>query len=84
MKSNLLPRDGSTTSPLKILYDLIGAKNKLPCVPLSSDFSSSVWGSVGEAAFTGVVDSGVSKAPSESELLKPKEITKRKHCCDLV
>lgn len=34
---------------------------------------SSVGGTGGEADFTGVVDSGVSNAPSESELLQKKQ-----------
>lgn len=38
-------------------------------LPLSSDVSCWVGGSMGETAFTGVVASGVSNAPSESELL---------------
>lgn len=44
-------------------------------LPVSSDGrgcergSASGEGSKGDATFTGVVDSGVSKAPSESELL---------------
>lgn len=54
----------------------IRAKNTVLSVPLSSGFSSSVCGSVGEAAFTGVVDSGVSKAPSESELLRKHKETR--------
>lgn len=40
-----------------------------PTGPVSSEVSCWIWESVGEAAFTGVVDSGVSNAPSESELL---------------
>lgn len=38
-------------------------------IPLLSGSSCGDCGSIGEAVFTGVVDSGVSKAPSESELL---------------
>lgn len=38
----------------------------------------SVGGTGGEADFTGVVDSGVSNAPSESELLQKKQGDRRR------